>query len=68
MALRCMRGEGPQKSRFAGYIPFFRTYYYMKVEGKFSDSELIVAVRDKTQLNDAILFLYRYYSKFVSSF
>ena len=63
-----MRREGPQKFRFAGYIPFFRTYYYMKVEGKFSDSELIVAVSDKTQLNDAILFLYRHYSDFVSSF
>jgi RNA polymerase sigma factor (sigma-70 family) len=40
----------------------------MKVEGKFSDSELIVAVSDKTQLNDAILSLYRQYSDIVSSF
>jgi RNA polymerase sigma factor (sigma-70 family) len=63
-----MRKEWQQKSRFTGYIPFFRTYYYMKVEGKFSDSELIVAVSDKTQLNDAILSLYRQYSDIVSSF
>ncbi|HET6255772.1 MAG TPA: sigma-70 family RNA polymerase sigma factor [Puia sp.] len=56
------------KSRFAGYIPFFRTYYYMKVEGKISDSELIVAISDKTQLNDAILSIYRQYSDIVSSF
>jgi RNA polymerase sigma factor (sigma-70 family) len=40
----------------------------MKVEGKFSDSELIVAVSDKRQLNDAILSIYRQYSGIVSSF
>jgi RNA polymerase sigma factor (sigma-70 family) len=40
----------------------------MKVEGKISDSELIVALNDKTQLNDAILSLYRRYSDLVSSF
>jgi len=51
-----------------GYISFSRTYYYMKVEGKFSDSELMVAICDKTQLNDAILSIYRQYSDLVSSF
>jgi len=56
------------KSQLSGYIPFSRTYYYMKVEGKISDSELIVALNDKTQLNDAILSLYRNYSDLVSSF
>jgi len=40
----------------------------MKVEGKFSDSELIMAVGDKTRLNEAILFIYRQYSDIVSSF
>jgi RNA polymerase sigma factor (sigma-70 family) len=40
----------------------------MKVEGKFSDSELIVAISDKIELNGAILSLYRQYSDFVSSF
>ncbi len=40
----------------------------MKVEGKFSDSELIMAVSDKTRLNEAILFIYRQYSDIVSSF
>jgi RNA polymerase sigma factor (sigma-70 family) len=40
----------------------------MKVEGKFSDSELMVAICDKTQLNDAILSIYRQYSDLVSSF
>src|SRR5580698_8179040 len=63
-----MRKEWLKKSRFAGYIPFSRTYYYMKVEGKFSDSELIMAVSDRTHLNDAILSLYRQYSDIVSSF
>jgi RNA polymerase sigma factor (sigma-70 family) len=40
----------------------------MKVEGKFSDSELIMAIGDKTRLNEAILFIYRQYSDIVSSF
>jgi RNA polymerase sigma factor (sigma-70 family) len=40
----------------------------MKVEGNFTDSELILAISDKTQLNDAILSLYRQYSDLVSSF
>jgi RNA polymerase sigma factor (sigma-70 family) len=40
----------------------------MKVEGKYSDSELIVAISDKIELNDAILSLYRQYSDLVSSF
>ena len=40
----------------------------MKVEGKFTDSEVIVAISDRTQLNDAILYLYRQYSDLVSSF
>lgn len=40
----------------------------MKVEGKFSDSELIVAISDRTRLNDAILSIYQQYSDIVSSF
>jgi RNA polymerase sigma factor (sigma-70 family) len=40
----------------------------MKVEGKFSDSELIASISDKTTLNEAILFIYRQYSQTVSSF
>jgi RNA polymerase sigma factor (sigma-70 family) len=57
-----------QNSGIPGYIPFFRTYYYMKVEGKFSDIELVAAINGKTNLNEAILFLYREYSQMVSSF
>jgi len=63
-----MPGERPIKSRSAGYIPFFRTYYYMKVVGKITDSELVLAISDKRQLNDAILLVYRQYSDLVSSF
>src|SRR5215475_698017 len=40
----------------------------MKVEGKLTDSELILAIGNKTQLNDAILSIYRQYSDLVSSF
>jgi RNA polymerase sigma factor (sigma-70 family) len=40
----------------------------MKVEGKISDIELIVAISDKQQLNGAILSIYRQYSDLVSSF
>jgi RNA polymerase sigma factor (sigma-70 family) len=40
----------------------------MRVEGKFSDGELIAAINSKKDLNDAILFLYREYSETVSSF
>jgi RNA polymerase sigma factor (sigma-70 family) len=40
----------------------------MRVEGKFSDAELIAAIDGRNHLNDAILFLYREYSHSVSSF
>ena len=40
----------------------------MKVEGKITDSELVLAISDKAQLNDAIHSIYRQYSDLVSSF
>ncbi|HXD77209.1 MAG TPA: sigma-70 family RNA polymerase sigma factor [Puia sp.] len=40
----------------------------MRVEGKFSEGELIAAIDGKKDLNPAILFLYREYSHSVSSF
>jgi len=40
----------------------------MKVEGKFDDVELIAAIKDKKDLNKAILSLYQQYSETVSSF
>lgn len=40
----------------------------MKVEGKFSDNELIAAIRGKKDLNEAILFLYEQFSEITSSF
>lgn len=40
----------------------------MRVEGKFSDPELIAAIDGKKDLNNAIRFLYREYSRPVSSF
>jgi RNA polymerase sigma factor (sigma-70 family) len=40
----------------------------MKVEGKFTDSELIAAIGAKNDLNKAIMFLYQQYSETTSSF
>jgi RNA polymerase sigma factor (sigma-70 family) len=40
----------------------------MKVEERYTDSELIAAIGDKTDLNKAILFLYQRYSEATSSF
>jgi RNA polymerase sigma factor (sigma-70 family) len=40
----------------------------MKVEGKFSDQELIAAISGKKDPNEAILFLYQQYSRTTSSF
>jgi len=40
----------------------------MKVEGKFTDNELIAAIGEKNDLNKAILFLYQQYSQVTSSF
>ena len=40
----------------------------MKVAGKFTDAELIIAVRDQQDLNNAIMFIYRQYAASTSSF
>jgi RNA polymerase sigma factor (sigma-70 family) len=40
----------------------------MKVEGKFSDIELIAAISGKKDPNEAILFIYQEYSRTTSSF
>jgi len=40
----------------------------MKVEGKFSDFELIAAISGKKDPNEAILFIYQEYSRTTSSF
>lgn len=40
----------------------------MKVEGKYSDQELIAAISGKKDPNEAILFLYQQYSRTTSSF
>lgn len=40
----------------------------MKVAGKYTDAELIVAVRDQQDLNNAIMFIYQQYAASTSSF
>jgi RNA polymerase sigma factor (sigma-70 family) len=40
----------------------------MKVAGKYTDAELIAAIRANEDLNQAILFLYKYYAEATSSF
>ena len=40
----------------------------MKVAGKYTDAELLVAVRDERSLNKAILFIYQQYAASTSSF
>jgi RNA polymerase sigma factor (sigma-70 family) len=40
----------------------------MKAEEKYTDTELIAAIGDKSSLNKAILFLYQQYSQSTSSF
>lgn len=63
-----MQFHGIHFRLFYGYITFFRTYYYMRGEGKFTDSELIAAIGEKKNLNKAILFLYQQYSETTCSF
>lgn len=52
----------------AGYISSLRTYQYMKVAGKYSDAELLAAIREEQDLNKAILYLYQQYATSTSSF
>jgi RNA polymerase sigma factor (sigma-70 family) len=40
----------------------------MKAEGNYTDAELIAAIGDRNELNDAILFIYRRHSETTSSF
>ncbi|HVV07462.1 MAG TPA: sigma-70 family RNA polymerase sigma factor [Puia sp.] len=40
----------------------------MKVAGKYTDAELIAAIRDEQSLNKAILFIYQQYAASTSSF
>jgi DNA-directed RNA polymerase specialized sigma24 family protein len=40
----------------------------MKAEGKYTDAELIAAIKDEKDLNKAILFLYQQYAESTSSF
>jgi len=40
----------------------------MKVAGKYTDAELVIAVRDGQSLNQAILFIYQQYAASTSSF
>jgi RNA polymerase sigma factor (sigma-70 family) len=40
----------------------------MKVAGKYTDAELVIALRDEQSLNQAILFIYQQYAASTSSF
>jgi len=63
-----MGTERPLIPRTPGYISSLRTYQYMKVAGKYSDAELLAAIREEQDLNKAILYLYQQYAASTSSF